>query len=277
MDLAQLDSLADEGARLLILCSPHNPVGRVWTRDELERLGEVCERRNLLVLSDEIHMDLVLRRPAARPVRVDLAGAGRPDDHLRRAEQDIQPGQPQHVDRRRQQRVAAGPLPGPVRGGRPDHRQPVRDPGARGGLPRRRGLAGRTAGLPRRERGPGGAVPGRRACRRSGSCARRARTWRCSTAARWGFRRRRSTTSSCARPASTSTAARGSATELEGFERINLACPRKTLTEALERIERAVSSMQRQIAVRCRGYTVTLRWAACATVYPAAYCLLPTA
>jgi cysteine-S-conjugate beta-lyase len=60
MDLAHLDALADEGARLLILCSPHNPVGRVWTRDELEQLGEVCERRNLLVLSDEIHMDLVL-------------------------------------------------------------------------------------------------------------------------------------------------------------------------------------------------------------------------
>ena len=45
---------------MLILCSPHNPVGRVWTRPELEELGEVCERRNLLVLSDEIHMDLTL-------------------------------------------------------------------------------------------------------------------------------------------------------------------------------------------------------------------------
>jgi cysteine-S-conjugate beta-lyase len=58
MDLDGLDRTIDAGTRMLILCSPHNPVGRVWTREELERLGEVCERRNLLVLSDEIHMDL---------------------------------------------------------------------------------------------------------------------------------------------------------------------------------------------------------------------------
>ncbi len=60
MDLAGLDRVIDADTRLLILCSPHNPVGRVWTRDELERLGEVCERRGLVVLSDEIHMDLTL-------------------------------------------------------------------------------------------------------------------------------------------------------------------------------------------------------------------------
>jgi len=42
MDLAGLETAMDEDTRLLILCSPHNPVGRVWTRDELERLGEVC-------------------------------------------------------------------------------------------------------------------------------------------------------------------------------------------------------------------------------------------
>jgi cysteine-S-conjugate beta-lyase len=45
---------------MLILCSPHNPVGRVWSREELEALGDVCVRRNLVVLSDEIHMDLTL-------------------------------------------------------------------------------------------------------------------------------------------------------------------------------------------------------------------------
>ena len=62
MDLAGLEPKLDERTRLLILCSPHNPVGRVWTAAELEALGEVCERRDLLVLADEIHMDLVLRR-----------------------------------------------------------------------------------------------------------------------------------------------------------------------------------------------------------------------
>ncbi len=60
MDLADLERKIDDTTRLLILCSPHNPVGRVWTREELERLGEVCVRRRLVVLSDEIHMDLLL-------------------------------------------------------------------------------------------------------------------------------------------------------------------------------------------------------------------------
>jgi cystathionine beta-lyase len=60
MDLDDLERRIDDRTRLLILCSPHNPVGRVWTRDELGRLGEICVRRNLLVLSDEIHMDLAM-------------------------------------------------------------------------------------------------------------------------------------------------------------------------------------------------------------------------
>lgn len=60
MDLDDLERRIDARTRLVILCSPHNPVGRVWTREELERLGEVCVRRDLIVLSDEIHMDLAL-------------------------------------------------------------------------------------------------------------------------------------------------------------------------------------------------------------------------
>ncbi|MFC0213065.1 MalY/PatB family protein [Paenibacillus chartarius] len=47
------------GAKLLILCSPHNPVGRVWTRDELERLEAICAAYGALIVSDEIHADLV--------------------------------------------------------------------------------------------------------------------------------------------------------------------------------------------------------------------------
>jgi cysteine-S-conjugate beta-lyase len=61
LDLDDLERKIDSRTRLLILCSPHNPVGRVWTRDELERLGEICVRRDLIVLSDEIHMDLVYK------------------------------------------------------------------------------------------------------------------------------------------------------------------------------------------------------------------------
>lgn len=46
--------------RLLMLCSPHNPGGRVWTRDELERVSEIAARHDVIVASDEIHHDLVL-------------------------------------------------------------------------------------------------------------------------------------------------------------------------------------------------------------------------
>jgi len=47
-------------AKMLILCNPHNPVGRCWTREELLRVSEICLRNDVLVISDEIHCDLVL-------------------------------------------------------------------------------------------------------------------------------------------------------------------------------------------------------------------------
>lgn len=51
---------SDPAATMLILCSPHNPTGRVWTRDELSRIGEICLKHGLLVVSDEIHSDLIM-------------------------------------------------------------------------------------------------------------------------------------------------------------------------------------------------------------------------
>lgn len=45
--------------KMFILCSPHNPVGRVWTRDELKRLGDICLKHNVMIVSDEIHADFV--------------------------------------------------------------------------------------------------------------------------------------------------------------------------------------------------------------------------
>ncbi len=59
-DLEQLERSITARTRLLLLCSPHNPVARVWRREELEGLAEVCLRRGLIVVSDEIHCDLVL-------------------------------------------------------------------------------------------------------------------------------------------------------------------------------------------------------------------------
>jgi len=58
MDFAQLEECAAQ-AKLMLLCSPHNPVGRVWTRDELERLLDIARRHRLTILTDEIHADLV--------------------------------------------------------------------------------------------------------------------------------------------------------------------------------------------------------------------------
>lgn len=51
--------IAQNDVKLFILCSPHNPVGRVWTRDELTRMGDICLRHGVIVVSDEIHADFV--------------------------------------------------------------------------------------------------------------------------------------------------------------------------------------------------------------------------
>jgi cystathionine beta-lyase len=60
MDYADLEQkAADPAARLLLLCNPHNPVGRSWTREELERVGTICLRHGVTIVSDEIHADLV--------------------------------------------------------------------------------------------------------------------------------------------------------------------------------------------------------------------------
>ena len=59
MDYEDLDrKLADPRAKLLLICNPHNPVGRVWTADELKRAGEIALRHGVFMVSDEIHADL---------------------------------------------------------------------------------------------------------------------------------------------------------------------------------------------------------------------------
>lgn len=61
MDYVRLESLMQGGAKLLLLCSPHNPGGRVWTREELIKLGELCIQYGVRVVADEIHCDLVFQ------------------------------------------------------------------------------------------------------------------------------------------------------------------------------------------------------------------------
>ncbi|MBO5303909.1 MAG: pyridoxal phosphate-dependent aminotransferase [Lachnospiraceae bacterium] len=50
-----------EEVKLFILCSPHNPVGRVWTKEELTRIGDICLKHKVLIISDEIHADFVFK------------------------------------------------------------------------------------------------------------------------------------------------------------------------------------------------------------------------
>lgn len=60
MDFSDLEEKLKSGARMLLLCNPHNPVGRSWTKEELQRLGELCLKYHCLVVSDEIHADLIM-------------------------------------------------------------------------------------------------------------------------------------------------------------------------------------------------------------------------
>lgn len=60
MDLEDLERKAsDEKTKVMLLCNPHNPAGRVWTREELTAVGEICIRHGVTVVSDEIHCELV--------------------------------------------------------------------------------------------------------------------------------------------------------------------------------------------------------------------------
>ena len=52
---------SDQNTKLFILCSPHNPVGRVWSKEELEKISDICQRHNVLIFSDEIHSDLIMK------------------------------------------------------------------------------------------------------------------------------------------------------------------------------------------------------------------------
>ncbi len=61
MDFVDLENKLDSTTKMFILCSPHNPVGRVWTKEELMSLGQICMKHNVLIVSDEIHCDLVYK------------------------------------------------------------------------------------------------------------------------------------------------------------------------------------------------------------------------
>jgi cystathionine beta-lyase len=60
IDYEDFERKLKQGPKLFILCNPHNPVGRVWAKEELIKVGELCIKYNVMVISDEIHSDLML-------------------------------------------------------------------------------------------------------------------------------------------------------------------------------------------------------------------------
>ncbi len=78
VDFSALEQTITPATRLFVLCNPHNPVGRVFTRAELEKMAEICLRHSLLIVSDEIHCDLVFGGQAHLPLAsLDPAVANR--------------------------------------------------------------------------------------------------------------------------------------------------------------------------------------------------------
>src|SRR5699024_9612910 len=59
IDFADFEEKLKQGVKAFILCSPHNPVGRVWTKEELTKIADLCEQYDVLIFADEIHADLV--------------------------------------------------------------------------------------------------------------------------------------------------------------------------------------------------------------------------
>ncbi len=55
------NKIKNNDVKMFILCSPHNPIGRVWRKDELQKLSDICEKYNLLVMADEIHSDIIFK------------------------------------------------------------------------------------------------------------------------------------------------------------------------------------------------------------------------
>ncbi|RCW66931.1 MalY/PatB family protein [Saliterribacillus persicus] len=68
IDFEDFEAKLKQGVKAFVLCSPHNPIGRVWTAEELEKMGDLCEKYDVLIFSDEIHADLVYKPHVHVPI-----------------------------------------------------------------------------------------------------------------------------------------------------------------------------------------------------------------
>ena len=73
-------NIISNDVKMFIQCSPHNPVGRVWRSEELERVLEICARHNVLVVSDEIHQDIIMG--ANKQIPAAIVGGGKYIDNI---------------------------------------------------------------------------------------------------------------------------------------------------------------------------------------------------
>ena len=132
--------------RTFTLCNPHNPVGRVFTREELTAMAELCLRHDLTIISDEIHCDLLFSGAQHIPIASlspELAAA---HDHAHRAEQDLQHRRPLLLGRHHPRPGAAPALQG-RRGRDRAERQSHGVCGRAGRVSRRRAVADRVPAL----------------------------------------------------------------------------------------------------------------------------------
>ncbi|MBT2689443.1 pyridoxal phosphate-dependent aminotransferase [Bacillus sp. ISL-47] len=68
IDFEDFESKLKEGVKLFLLCNPHNPGGRIWTEEELLKIGELCVKYDCIILSDEIHSDLIFKGNKHTPI-----------------------------------------------------------------------------------------------------------------------------------------------------------------------------------------------------------------
>lgn len=68
MDYKNLKTIINEKTRVIVISNPHNPTGRVWGEEELRKLGEICLQRNILIISDDVHSDIIRKNIKYLPI-----------------------------------------------------------------------------------------------------------------------------------------------------------------------------------------------------------------